>query len=67
MMRHWGAFLEGGRRRKMETLKGVRGRKDVKRVRNGGREDVEGEGEGRRNKKKNDMNSKVLNGIHSNY
>lgn len=51
----------------METLKGVRGRKDVKRVRNGGREDVEGEGEGRRNKKKNYMNSKLLNGIHSNY
>ena len=26
----------------METLKGVRGRKNVKRVRNGGREDEEG-------------------------
>jgi len=33
----------------METLKGVRGRNDVKRVRNGGREDEEGEGERRRN------------------
>ena len=34
---------------KMETLKGARGRKNVKRVRNGGREDKEGEGERRRN------------------
>lgn len=32
----------------METLKGVRGRKDVKGVRNGGRENEEVEGEGRR-------------------
>lgn len=32
----------------METLKGVRGRKDVKRVRNGGREDEEGGRERRR-------------------
>jgi len=29
----------------METLKGVRGRKNVKSVRNGGRRDEEGEGE----------------------
>lgn len=34
---------------KMETLKGARGRQNVKRVRNGGREDKEGEGERRRN------------------
>lgn len=33
----------------METLKGVRGKKDVKRVRNGSRENEEGGGERRRN------------------
>lgn len=33
----------------METLKGVRGRKDAKRVRNGGRENEEDERERRRN------------------
>lgn len=57
MMRHvrdFGALSMTKRKEKkngdkMGTLKGVRGRKDVKRVRNEGREDQEGEGERRRN------------------
>lgn len=53
-------FLDDGRKRKMESLKGVRGREDVTRVRNGGKENEDvGEGEkGRREEitKNNYMN-----------
>lgn len=53
-------FLDDGRKRKMETLKGVRGREDVRRVRNGGKEneDVGEKGKGRREEitKNNYMN-----------
>lgn len=46
MMRHVGDFWALSLTReddKMETLKGVMGKKDVRRVRNGGREDEDGE------------------------
>lgn len=43
-------FLDDGKKRKMETLEGVRGREDVTRVRNGGKENEEvGEGQKGRN------------------
>lgn len=75
MMRHvrglWGSFLEERRKKKngdkMETLKGVRGRKDVKRVRNGGREEEGGRERGGEITRNNYMNSELLNGIHFNY